>query len=204
MAWDVNEGTVMLGLNGGAVTMPLGQKSFFRVKNQTGSSIPQGTAVGFAGTLGASGVFLIAPFTADGSVESSYFMGLTADAIADGGDGYVVHFGKIRGFDTSAFSDGDILYVSETTPGTLRVGPPAAPNNIIQVAAVVKANAVGTLFVRVTLGSALDKDELVSLTSLQDGDVLVWDDTDGVFVNEALPSPPDPQVFARLFMLMGA
>ena len=118
-------------------------------------------------------------------------MGLTADVIADGADGYVVSVGKIRQLNTSAFADGDVLYVSETTPGALRVGPPAAPNNIIQVAAVIDADANGTLFVRVTLGSALDKDELVTLTSLQDGDVLVWDDVNGVFVNASSPANVD-------------
>jgi hypothetical protein len=189
-AWDADEGTVVVGLNGGSVTLPVGQKSFFRVKNQTGSSIPKGTAVGFAGTVGASGWFLIAPFVADGSQPSAYFMGLVAETIADGADGYVVHFGKVRGVNTSAYTDGDILYVSETTPGGLRVGAPAAPNNIIQVAAVVKADSNGTLFVRPALGSSIFNDEAVTITSEQDGDILVWDDAQGVFVNQQPPAIP--------------
>ena len=189
--WDDDAGTVLLTLAGGNVVLALGEKSFFRVKNQTGSSIAKGTAVGFAGTVGNSGWFLIAPFVADGSQQSSIFMGLTADAIDNGEDGYVVHFGKIRQIDTNIYDDGDILYVSETTPGALRVGPPAAPNNIIQVAAVVKAHGNGTLFVRPTLGSSIEKDERVTITSIQDGDILSWDNGQGVFVNASSPANVD-------------
>ena len=186
IGWNAEDGTLGLGLVGGQI-LQVGEETLYRVKNQTGSTITNGTAVGFAGTLGASGILLAAPFIADGSMPSTYFMGVATQDILDGDDGYVTHFGKVRGLDLSAFSDGDILYVSETTAGALRVGPPAAPNNIIQVAAVVNAHVNnGTLFVRPSLGSNLFNDEAVGATAgtINDGDVLVWDDDAGVFVSQ--------------------
>lgn len=185
VAWSVEDGTLNIGLRN-SVILQTGQEVLFLVKNQTGVTIPNGIAVGFAGTLGSSGILLAAPFIADGSQPSEYFMGVTTQSIADGEDGYVTHFGKVRGLNLSAFSDGDILYVSETVAGALRVGAPDAPNNIIQVAAVVKSGNPGTLFIRPTLGSNLFKDEAVGATEagMFDGDVLVWDDDAGVFVSQ--------------------
>jgi uncharacterized delta-60 repeat protein len=185
LAWDAEDGTLALGLTGGQV-LQVGEETLFRVKNQTGSTILNGTAVGFAGTLGASGVLLAAPFIADGSQPSTNFMGVASQDIADGDDGYVTHFGKVRGLNLSAFDDGDILYVSATVAGALTATAPVAPNNIIQVAAVIKAGSPGSLLVRPTLGSNLFNDEAVGATesTIADGDMLVWDEDAGVFVSE--------------------
>ena len=189
LAWNSAEGTLDLMLEGAATALQLGQEVVYRVKNQTGSTIADGTAVGFAGTLGASGIILAAPFLADGSQPSEFFMGVATEDIPDGEDGYVTHFGRVRGIDLSSFSDGDILYASETTPGALRIGPPAAPNNIIQVAAVIKAHPNnGSLFVRPTIGSNIFKDEAVSATraGMVNGDILRWNDSTDTFDSEAL------------------
>lgn len=185
LAWDADNGTLALGLTGGQV-LQVGEETLFRVKNQTGSPILNGTAVGFAGTLGASGILLAAPFIADGSQPSTYFMGIATQDIANGDDGYVAHFGKVRGLDLSAFDDGDILYVSPTVAGALTTTVPSAPNNIIQAAAVVRGNNPGTMFVRPSLGSNIFNDEAVSASAstIADGDMLVWDEATSTFVSE--------------------
>jgi hypothetical protein len=147
MFWDEDDQTVDIRLNG--YVMKIGEDLFYPVKNQTGSSIPKGTAVRFAGTLGSSGRLLIEPFLADGSQDSRNFMGVTAEAIADGADGKVLWFGRIRGIDTSAFSEGDILYASPSTAGSFTATRPTFPENIISVAAVINDSATqGVIFVR--------------------------------------------------------
>ena len=185
MAWNAEDGTLNIGMED-EVVLQVGQEQFFRVKNQTGVTIPDGTAVGFAGTVGASGILLAKPFIADGSESSEYFMGIATQDILDGEDGYVTHFGKVRGLDLSGFDDGDILYVSPDIAGGLTSTPPQGPNNIIQAAAVIKSGNPGTLMVRPTLGSSLFKDESVNLNNLQDRQLLIWDDSDGVFKNSDL------------------
>lgn len=143
LSWDVDDETLQLVMNG--AIMKIGEDQYYPVKNQTGTSIPKGTAVRFAGTVGGSGRLLIAPYIADGSVPNSVFMGVTAETIDNGDDGKVMWFGRIRGINTNAYDEGDILYASPTTAG----GFTTTPNNKVQVAAVItKSSTVGTIFVR--------------------------------------------------------
>lgn len=145
--WDVDDETLAVVMNG--TILKVGEDQYYPVKNQTGSSIPKGTAVQFNGTLGASGRLLIAPFIANGSLPSTRFMGVTSEAIANGADGKVMWFGRIRGINTNAFNDGDILYASTTVAGGFQTTVPVAPNNIIEVCAVVhKGVNNGIIFVR--------------------------------------------------------
>jgi hypothetical protein len=169
--WDADDNTVDVVLNG--YIMKIGEDLFYPVKNQTGSNIPKGRAVRFAGTLGASGRLLVAPFIADGSVPSTFFMGVTAEAIADGEDGKVLYFGRIRGMNTLAFEEGDVLYASTTTAGGFQTAVPVAPNNIVQVAAVInKSISQGVIFVRPSFGSNINQDEGVKIVSPTTGQLL--------------------------------
>jgi uncharacterized protein YaiE (UPF0345 family) len=183
MYWDADNETVDVILNG--TIMQIGQDLFYPVKNQTGSTIPKGTAVRFAGTVGASGRLLIAPFIANNTVPSSRFMGVTSEAILDGADGKVMWFGRIRGINTNSFNEGDILYASTTTAGAFQTTIPVAPNNIVQVAAVVtKSINQGAIFVRPTIGSNINKDEGVKITSVADKDLLQYQSGTGLWENK--------------------
>ena len=169
--WDVDDNTLATVLNG--YIMKHGEDLFYPVKNQTGQNIPKGTSVRFAGTLGMSGRLLIEPFIADGSIPSTFFMGVTAENIADGDDGKVLWFGRIRGINTNSFEEGDILYASTTVLGGFQTTIPKAPNNIIQIAAVItKSDTLGVIFIRPILGSNINKDEGINITSGQTGDIL--------------------------------
>jgi hypothetical protein len=183
--WDADDETVDIVLNG--YTMKIGEDLFYPVKNQTGSTIAKGVAVRFNGTLGASGRLLIAPFIADGSVPSSRFMGVTAEEILNGEDGKVLYFGRVRGINTNAFNEGDILYASTTVAGGYQTAIPVAPNNIVQVAAVVTKHVNnGTIFVRPTLGSNLNTDEAVKLTSVADKNLLQYQSGTALWENKSL------------------
>jgi hypothetical protein len=180
--WDVDDNTIAVILNG--YTMKVGEDVFFAVKNQTGSTITKGTACGFAGTVGSSGRLLTKPYLANGSESSTFFMGVAAENIADGADGKVLWFGRIRGLNTNAFDEGDILYVSTSSAGGFQTTVPQAPNNIIQVAAVItKSSTVGTIFVRPTIGSNINKDEGVKIDTPLNNDVLKYNSTSGLWEN---------------------
>jgi len=158
----------------------------FEIKNQTGSTIPKGTVVKFAGTLGASGRLLAAPFLANGTDPSEYVVGIVENDIPDGADGFAIDHGKIFNLNTSAFAQGTILYASSTVAGGFTATRPAAPNNKVTVAAVIHSSTTaGILEVRVTIGSSIENDELVELASLANNDTLVYDSTDGRFENRA-------------------
>lgn len=151
VTWDATYNTLGVGVNGGNVVMHVGQDIYYRVRNQTGSTIPAGTVVRFAGSLGNSGILLAAPFIANGTFDSHTIMGVTAESIANNGDGLVSYFGEIRGINTSAYIDGQILFASPTVAGGFTATKPDSPNNVISVAAVVSSSNNGILMVRPTI-----------------------------------------------------
>lgn len=172
LSWNADEETVDLIQNG--ATLQVGQETHYHVKNQSGADIGDGVAVMAVGTLGASGRILIAPMVADGTVEPRFFLGVTTETIANGEDGKVTHFGKLRGIDTSAFPDGTVLWLDPTNAGGFTATEPEAPNLKIATAFVIKSHTNGTIFVRANAGIDLHNNHRVQVGSLADKDLLVW------------------------------
>ena len=184
MYWADSHSTVALIMND--VLQHIGQDTYFYVKNSTGTSIPKGTAVRFAGTDGASGHILIAPFLANGTYPSNYFMGVTAETIGNGGFGQVTHFGEIEGINTSGYAAGSILYASTTVAGGFQTTAPSAPNNIVVVASALNSKNNGTIVVRPTYGSNINDDEGVLITSPANNQGLFYDSTSTLWVNKTI------------------
>jgi hypothetical protein len=184
MYWDADAETVALIMNG--TIQKIGEDMFYHVRNTTGSTIPKGTAVRFSGTTGNSGRLLIAPMLANGTYPSQYYMGITSEELLNNEDGKVYHFGKMRGINTSAFTDGAILYVSPSVAGALTATPPVAPNNIIIAAAVVHAANNGTLMIRTTLGSNINSDEGVLITTPANNEALIYESSTSLWKNKTI------------------
>ena len=198
ITWDADTGTVDIGLAGAtAPVMSVGEDQFYRVINQTGSTIAKGTLVMAAGTVGNSGKIKVAAW--NGAQPSKTIMGLTMAAIptevdpTESGLGYVLAFGKVTGIQTNGgnygetWVNGDIIYAGASS-GLTNVLP-AAPNTKTTIAIVISAHATnGTLFVRPSYGSNLGEDELVQLASLANGDTLIYNSTNSRFENTAFPA----------------
>ena len=150
LAWNTTDQTVNLGMDYG-VTQQIGQETYARVGNTTGSTIPNGTVVGFAGAT--SNALLVSPYLADGSQPTLYILGIMTHDLPDSGQtGYCTTWGFVRDLDTSAFSPGDLLYASPTVAGALTNTKPTAPDNVIPLAACITSNATtGVIFVRPTI-----------------------------------------------------
>lgn len=183
MSWSADEETVQLIMDG--TTLFLGQDTFVHVRNNTASIITKGTAVYATGTLGASGRITVAPMIANGTIPGRLFIGLAAENIAIGADGQVCSYGKIRQINTTAYNDGDVLWLSPTVAGQLTATEPTAPNLKIATAFVVHDANNGTLFVRAEQGTDLHTDQRVQVSGLTDGDVLAWSNANQRWENEA-------------------
>ena len=183
ISWSVAKSTAQLVMNG--TTQHIGQDSYYYVKNSTGSNIPKGTAVRFAGTDGASGHILIAPFLADGTFPSAYFMGVTSEPIANGEFGQVQSFGELTGVNTSGYSAGALLYASTTVAGGFQTTTPIAPNNIVLIAAAINSKNNGDIIIRPTIGSNINNDEGVKIVSPATGDLLQRQ-SNGLFENRTV------------------
>ena len=165
MFWDSDRQTVGVQMNG--VEARLGQDNFWYVKNQTGSDILKGTVVMAVGALGASSRILVAPMVADGSVEEQFLLGITAEDILNGEDGFVMNIGKIRGINTTQYGTqaGQILYCDPAVPGGLTITQPQAPNLDIPIAFTVDYKSNGTLAVRTLPGYHLGELHDVQITT---------------------------------------
>ena len=141
ITWNPNERTADIGLDNNVV-LQVGQETVALVRNGTASSIPDGTVVMLTGSVGNSGRLVVAPY--DGVADASLILGIATETIAAKADGFVTSYGKIRGIDTSMWSDGDVLY---TNGSGLATTPPAGLN--MKIAAVVHSHTNGTLMVRV-------------------------------------------------------
>ena len=162
LTWNNTEQTVDITLGSTEVVLQVGQEILYRVRNNSGQLLANGTCVMAVGTVGNSGRILVAPALASGLYEGKYFMGIVTENIANGADGFVTHFGKVRGIPTDgssvgeSWSDGDILYVHPTIAGQLTKVKPSIPNEIVTMAIVLNANTSnGTLVVRPTIDSHL-------------------------------------------------
>lgn len=176
--------TFVFGADG--TIIEIGQKTAWYVKNQSGSTINKGTVVRAAGTLGSSGRILIEPMEIDGTVNSKYLLGITASNIADGADGYVIHFGKLRKFNTSAWTDGAVLYADAA--GGLTATEPNPPDLRLPIAFVVHSHATnGVLAIRIQTGNMLDELHDVDTTGITSGGTLVWDEA----LSKWKAAPPD-------------
>lgn len=154
IAWDADEKSLKLGLVGGN-HLHVGQEVLYYAENATASVISKGALVCFAGTVGNSGKLRVTPWT--GSQQPHTIMGLASGVFAAGvGEpGFVVHFGKIRGINTTgslyseSWSIGDVLYAKAS--GGLTKTKPSAPATIIAAVTNVSSNN-GALHVRITEG----------------------------------------------------
>ena len=160
LSWNIEEETVDLTMGGG-VTQQIGFETYMRAKNETGSTIPNGTIVGFSGVASDNGP-TIAPYIADGTFDELYFIGVTTYDMPHLETGPVTIYGKINDIDTigqngETWSIGDILYASPTVAGTFTNVRPTAPDVVIVVAAVLHVDEnEGVILVRPTIPLGLD------------------------------------------------
>lgn len=124
------------------LVMTVGRDSFNLVYNNSGSTIAKGQAVYFTGVNGGIGTIALAE--ANSSATSPAY-GLTAESIANNSYGRVQFTGVVSGIDTSAFTSGQIVYLSATIAGALTGTKPLSPNAAQTMAVILTASVSGSL-----------------------------------------------------------
>lgn len=136
---------------GGSATAETAYKIAIQGQNTSGAAIAKGTPVMATGTLGASGIITIAPMDGTDPASYKYLIGVAGADIAVDSTGDVVDIGKVRGFNTTAWAEGDVLWVSPATVGALTNVEPQAGQIKMPIAFVVTDHAQnGEIMVRVT------------------------------------------------------
>ena len=128
------------------VTMQLGQEEFLHAVNKTGVTVTNGQVVYLMGASGNTPQIALADNTVKAKAHNT--IGIATEDILNNETGFVTIRGLVRGLDTSAYAEGDILYLS--TSGTLTNVKPTPPLYNVEVGICVTSNAgAGTIYVGV-------------------------------------------------------
>lgn len=179
-----------LGTITGAVTGVESNVTYYEVKNSSGSQIVKGKGVMAVGTDGNSGHILIDEMVADGSIEPRYFLGVLNETLNNGDIGRVISFGEVDQINTNGqngetWSNGQVLWCDPDSVGDFTITEPDGPNVKIPAAFILKASTNGKIQVRVQANEGVKNLYDTKIQSQIDGDVLVWDNTTGVWFNDS-------------------
>ena len=184
LVWDDGEGTLKLGLKGGNVSLQLGQENVALCYNGTGSAITNGSVVYISGAQGQRPSISLAD--ADTEATSSKTFGIATENIANGAEGFVATFGIVNEVNTSAFTEGQALWLSSTA-GQLTNVKPSVPTHAVFVGYCLKVNSSsGRIFVNPQNGYEIEELHNVSISSLADNHILSYDNATSLWKNQGL------------------
>ncbi len=164
------------------------EKLEFIGKNSTGTTIAKTKVVYISGATGQLPNITLA----DASLEitSSKTIGITRTSIANNADGYVITHGKIHDVNTSAFADGDMLWLSETAGEFTNVAP-SEPAHAVFIGYVAYAHpTAGKIILHIQNGYELNELHGVLISSLANNDVLTYETSSGLWKNKQVVAEP--------------
>jgi hypothetical protein len=166
----------------------LGRSLLVRAKNTDSVTLTKGMAVRVGTPQGANKTFVRAlsvniPLT---GAAGNQIIGIINSDIAVNDFGYATTFGEITGLNTNNFIEGDQVYVSSTTSGSLTGSRPTAPFEIIPVGICLSQHQTqGKIFVKTRdpthFGDITGFNP--DTTNLLDGQVIRYRSSDGTWGN---------------------
>lgn len=155
------------------------------VRNNTGATLTKGTVVYINGAIGQ--VPTVAKALATSDAMSAQTLGLINADIPNNTNGNVLVTGVLSNLDTSAFTDGQQLYLSGSVAGTMTATKPYAPLHLVYVAIVEYAHPTqGQLYVKVQNGYELDEIHDVSAQSPVNGQTIVFNSATSLWENNTV------------------
>jgi len=162
-------------------------KEMVDVINKTGSPIPEGSIV-YLKSSSSSGThpeILLAD--ADTEATSSKTIGWVIANIANNADGYIGVSGSQHNLDTSAFADGDALWLSAATAGAMTATMPTQPNHSVFIGYVARAHpTLGRIIYLIKNGYELQELHNVLITSVANNDGLFYDSATSLWKNKTI------------------
>ena len=178
--WD-GGGTVNLGLLGGNVSAALGENLFSYVTNAEATTLAIGEVVYVYSSVGNRISVKRASNLTEGS--SSKTLGIVAESIAANNPGFIIVRGIVEKQSLSGYTEGAALYLGATA-GTFTATKPSAPNHLVSLGWVVRANnGNGQIYVNVQNGFELQELHNVAISSVANGQVLTYDSATELWKN---------------------
>jgi predicted heme/steroid binding protein len=165
--WNNTIGSSETTLKGGSVILKNGVDLVARVVNKATPNQTltkaQYQAVRVSGAQGQR--LAVALAQADGDPNSADTIGLVTETIPTNQEGFIITVGQLEGINTTgslqgeSWSDGDVLYLSPTTPGAVtNIKPNASTGHIVVMGYVEYAHINnGKIYVKIMNGWELDE-----------------------------------------------
>jgi hypothetical protein len=184
----IGDTTQYIAGDGSLITFPVsGQAGTLvrEVRNTTGATLTKGTVVYISGATGNKPT--ISKALATGDSTSAQTFGLLQANIANNANGYVVCVGDLTGLNTSAFSEGEQLYLSSTTAGTYTTTKQLAPAHLVYIGVVTRSHpTMGQIEVKIQNGYELDEIHDVAISSKVNNQFLVYESASDLWKNKSL------------------
>jgi len=182
LSWDSGESSLSVQLDG-ELNVGIGQEIIILANNGEATTLNKGEVVRLSGASGQRPQVTRAYNLNDNG--SALTIGIVAENIAAGAEGFVVTQGIVKNINTNAFNEGDILYLSASA-GMLTTIKPQAPNHYVFVGVVLKKNAAsGRIYVKPQNGYELDELHNVLISaSVQNNELLAYDLPSGLWINQ--------------------
>jgi len=141
MFYDPTWKTVSVQI-GRDVTMQIGQEEFRRVYNNTGAIVRNGQAVITNGVYNGFPTIALAQANTESTAQ---VLGLATQDIPINDYGFITVRGNINDLNTNiaSWTEGDLLYLSATTPGEVTNIVPDAPNYEMRIGRLIIKDATG-------------------------------------------------------------
>ena len=158
----------------------------FIARNSTGSAIGKTKLVYISGATGQRPNITLADASLE--ISSSKTIGVTRTSINNNSDGYIVTHGTIHDINTSAFADGNALYLSETA-GEITNVIPSEPAHVVFIGFVAHAHPTqGRIVLHIQNGYELNELHGVSVSSEANNDFLTYETSSGLWKNKQINS----------------
>lgn len=157
-----------------------------KVHNNSGVQLTNGNVVFLAtsGTSSDAPSVRLANNKADSTSANTF--GFVSGTINNNDTGWVVLSGKIEKLNTSAFSNGDVIYL-DSVSGQWTKSKPSGPYHLVYLGVVIKANAGnGSIFVKPQNGYEVDELHDVKITSKTNNDVLAYESSTNLWKNKQI------------------
>jgi hypothetical protein len=158
------------------------------VRNSTGSTLSKGSVVYLSGATGNRPNAILAD--ASSEATSSKTIGIVVSDISNNSEGNVAVNGTLHDLDTSAFTEGATLWLSETPGQVQQNNPPAEPAHAVFIGYVARSHPnFGRIVIQVQNGYELNELHGVSVSSPTNNQGLIFNSASGLWENQDIPSP---------------
>lgn len=157
------------------------------VRKSTAGTITKGQAVYVVGSTGTHLTVELADASSEATAATT--IGVAAETITNTTDGYMIVSGLLTGLSTlptASFTDGDILWLSETA-GALTATRPTQPAHGVAMGFVINASngSAGAAYIKVINGQELNELHDVLIVSATADNVLMYDTATSLWKNRS-------------------